>query len=187
MTKQTVSGLIAAVIGMTALALPAAATTMPKVDVQGGRHNFAFGIGGPSASIDFGLTNQFSLGASASLSYLWRRTSTTWYVPRMDVRGVYQFVEGGNHGLSVGAIFGVVGDPSQAFGVGDWGPELGIGLSYPFTSTITGRLNVVGGWGGRLFAAPASGLELAFRLLPTMELAIAANGNGDLLGLRFTF
>lgn len=187
---RRLAGLTAAVVGVMTAAGPAMATTMPKVDVQAGRHTFAFGVGGPSASLDFGITNQLSLGGSASLAYLfraWTPSRSNWYVPRIDLRGVYQFVEGGNHGLSVGAVFGVVGDPSQPFGTGDWGPELGIGLSYPFTSTITGRLNVVGGWGGRLFAAPASGLEVAFRLLPTMELAIAANGNGDILGLRFTF
>jgi hypothetical protein len=191
MTKRLVSGVIATVLGLTAGTLPALATTMPVVAVQAGRNHFSFGVGGPSVSLDFGLSNQFSLGASASLTYLWRRSTTrsAWYVPRMDLRGVYQLVEGGNRGLSVGVIFGVVGDPSEPFASGDWGPELGIGLSYPFTPMITGRANIVGagGWPNRLFAAPAAGLELAFRLLPTMELAIAANGNGDILGLRFTF
>ncbi|MBC7542322.1 MAG: hypothetical protein H7338_06290 [Candidatus Sericytochromatia bacterium] len=185
---------LAAVSAVLICAGTATATTMPKADIQQGRNYFGIGLGGPSLSLDFGLTNKFSLGASASLNYLWRyaggRNAVTgyqWYVPRFDIRGLYQFIEGGSNGLSVAGIFGIVGDPSQAFGSGDWGPELGIGLSYPFTPTITGRANLVAGYGGRFFAAPASGLELAFKLQPNMELAIAANGNGDLLGLRIGF
>ena len=80
----------------------------------------------------------------------------------------------------------IPGCPSAAtVGASNWAS----GLSYPFTPNIIGRANVVGGVGRGLFAAPASGLELAFKLevFPNLELALAFNGYGDILGLRFTF
>lgn len=168
-------------LAISAASLPAYATTMPTADVRAGRHHFSFGLA-PSAAVDFAITDRFSLGGSVGLSYLLRQGRFDF--PTADIRGVYQFIKSP---LAVSGIFGVTGDTRYPFLGQNWGAELGIGLAYPFTPQITGRLNAVAGAGRGLFVAPASGIEVAFKVLPALELALAFNGYGDILGLRFAF
>jgi hypothetical protein len=190
MTKTRLAAVIASVLAAASLPMPVLATTMPTAEVDAGRHHVAIGLS-PAAAVDFAITNQFSLGGSVGLRYLYRGGRVA--PPVADIRGVYQFVEGANRGVSVSGILGVTGDTSQPVLTSAWGVEVGIGLSYPFTPVITGRANLVALVGGgfadvrNLLGAPAAGLELAWRAAPNMELALAFNGYGDVLGLRFTF
>lgn len=169
------------------IALPAAGSTMPRSDF-GGADTRYFGVGfgnGLGVSLDVGLSRQFSLGASIGTGVL-----GYFEASRYDIRAMYAFVPGARRNLSIAGIVGFWGGtsyPAQYI-------EIGLGLSYPFTSVFTGRLNLVvpfygllGGpyynsWGG-----PAGGLELAYKFQAHVEGTIGSNGQGNLLGLKLDF
>lgn len=166
--------------------LPAAASTMPKAEAD--RSSVVIGLG-PSLSFDANLAPNMLLGASVGLPFL---VSGFNGVPaRYDVRLTYEFLQQG--GFSLAGIFGIWGNvrfdnPS----ISRWvGLELGVGLAYKFTPQLTGRLNIVPGFGFPFgtgvadFYPPASGFELAYRFNSNFEGSIGYNGQGDIIGLRF--
>lgn len=187
---MTLKGTIA--LAATCLvALPASASTMPRADIAGkDARYFGLGIGnGLSASVDFGLSKDATLGASLGTGFYQAEYS------RFDIRLLYDFVNGGRRGLSVAGIIGLWGGSrwGQAYSFAP-GIEIGFGLAYPFTRQVTGRLNLVvpyygltGGPYYDLFGGPSGGVELAYKFQPHVEGTIGSNGQGNLLGLKLNF
>lgn len=166
--------------------MPASASTMPKAEAD--RSSVAIGLG-PSVSFDALLAPHLTLGASVGLPFL---VSGFNGVPgRYDVRLTYEFLQEG--AFSLAGVFGLWGNvrfdnPS----VSRWiGLELGVALSYRFTPQLTGRLNIVPGFGFPFgtgvadFYPPAGGFELAYKFNPNFEGTLGYNGQGDIIGLRF--
>jgi hypothetical protein len=167
----------------------AEASTMPKAEVDHSAFVFALG---PSLAFDFKLAPQVSLGASLGLPFLVEGFNNG-VNSRYDVRVVYRFLQQG--GFSLSGIFGVWGSANFSnTTLSRWvGLELGLGLAYKFTPQLTGRLNIAGGYnffGSRLgfsdFYPPASGFELGYKFSPSLEGTLGYNGQGDILGLRWT-
>lgn len=179
----------AIVLGVLSLSLPAVASTMPKADFQPGHNNLGLGIGqGLSASLDFPLNSKVSLGGS--LGYLPGPLSSVF-----DVRGLYKFVPGGSHQVTIDGILGVVGYSAYPGLTYPFGLEVGVGLAYPFTSKFTGRLNLLVPYNGGFnqtyyegtFFGPAGGIELGYHFNPRFEGTIGLNGLGNFLGLNYSF
>jgi hypothetical protein len=159
--------------------LPAQASSMPKADFA--RPNLGIGLGnGVSVSVDFPVSREFSLGASVGF-------------PRfnsggVDVRGLYKLLQGHSDSrLDLDLLLGV-----QAFGLGSnvpaFAPFAGVALAYPFTSRLTGRLNLAYALESVYsFYDQPSGIELGYRFTPTLEGTIGASGRGDVLGLNLAF
>lgn len=164
----------------------AKASTMPKAEVD--RSSISVGFG-PSVSLESKIGPMTSLGGSLGLPFL----VDGGVSGRYDLRLTHRFLQQ-NH-FSLSGIFGVWGnarfdDPSRSRYVG---LELGVGLAYQFTPQLAGRLNLVPGltfpFGpGRVvdYYAPAGGFELAYRFNSGLEGTLGYNGQGDVLGLRFT-
>ena len=164
----------------------AQASTMPKAEVD--RSSISIGLG-PSFSIDSKLGPATSLGGSLGLPFLVEGGNSGRY----DIRVTHRFLRQGAFSLS--GIFGVWGNlrfdrPERSRYLG---LELGVGMAYAFTPQLTGRLNIVPGFAfpfgeGRFtdFYPPAGGFELAYRFNSGIEGTIGYNGQGDILGLRFT-
>jgi len=164
----------------------AEASTMPKAEVD--RSSISIGIG-PSVSIDGKIGPVTSLGGSLGLPFLVDGGSSGRY----DIRLTHKFLQQNRFSLS--GIFGVWGnvrfdEPSRSRYVG---LELGLGMAYQFTPQLTGRLNLVPGFTfpfspGRVvdYYPPAGGFELAYRFNSGLEGTLGYNGQGDILGLRFT-
>ena len=168
-------------------ALPAAASTMPRADFGGiNARYFGIGIGnGLGVSLDVALNRQFSLGGSIGSGVL-----GTIEANRYDIRGLYAFVPGGRRNLSIAGILGLWGGTSYSTQY----LEVGVGLAYPFTPLLTGRLNLVVPFYGLLagpyyntWGGPAGGIELAYKFQPHLEGTIGSNGQGNLLGLKLDF
>jgi len=151
------------------------------------------GIGiGPTISVDFKLSPQMSLGASFG-SPFYRGKFFGFEGGRYDIRLLYKFVQEGKFSLS--GLIGAAGDPvfngENKYSLA--GMEIGVALSYEFTSKLTGRLNLVSGlplmsWNDSLgYLAPAAGIELGYKFTPTIEGTIGGNGQGDFLGLNIYF
>lgn len=162
------------------------ASTMPKAEVD--RSSVSIGLG-PSVSLDSKIGPVTSLGGSLGLPFL----VDGGVSGRYDIRLTHKFLQQNRFSLS--GIFGVWGnarfdEPSRSRYVG---LELGLGLAYQFTPQLTGRLNLVPGltfpFGpGRVvdYYPPAGGFELAYRFNSGLEGTLGYNGQGDILGLRFT-
>lgn len=186
--------LLGSLLGL-AIALPAAASTMPRADMAGHDDRY-FGVGignGLSVSLDAPLNRQLTLGGSIGTGVLWDNT-----LARYDVRAVYDFVNGGRRNLSIAGILGVWGtNPPfiNPYGTQGWPVlEVGFGLAYPFTRRLTGRLNLIVPYYGSIagpyyyfFSGPAGGAELAYAFTPAVEGTIGVNGQGNLLGLKMNF
>jgi len=169
---------------LLASSVPAMASSLPVAEAD--HTSISIGLG-PSVSFDANIAPRLLLGGSLGLPFLVSGSS----FGRYDVRLDYKFLQTGAFSLS--GIFGVWGsvnfvNPSLSH----WaGLELGVGLAYHFTPQLTGRLNIVPGFGFPLgtgvadFYPPAGGFELAYRFTPTFEGSIGYNGQGDILGLRF--
>lgn len=177
--------LLCAVAAMQPLS-QAKASTMPKAEVD--RSSISIGLG-PSVSLDSKIGPMTSLGGSLGLPFL----VDGGVSGRYDLRLTHRFLKQNNFSLS--GIVGVWGNarfdkPASSRYVG---LELGLGLAYQFTPQLTGRLNLVPGltfpFGpGRVadYYPPAGGFELAYRFNRDLEGTLGYNGQGDILGLRFT-
>ncbi len=176
-------------LAATALLLPtfsATASTMPKPEVD--RSSISLGLG-PSFSIDGKIGPATSLGGSLGLPFLVEGGNSGRY----DIRVTHRFLSQNRFTLS--GIFGVWGNlrfdrPERSRYAG---LELGVGLAYQFTPQLAGRLNIVPGiafpfGSGRIvdYYPPAGGFELAYRFNNGLEGTLGYNGQGDILGLRFT-
>jgi hypothetical protein len=180
--KRNILTLTAACIATMALSAPALASSMPKADF--GRSNtLGLGVGnGVSLSIDFPVSGDLSLGGALSAQGFVSNTA--------DLRLLYKLMPGGTGRLHLDLLGGV-----QIYGprfgqFTSFDPFIGVALAYPFTSRLTGRLNVAGAFntGGLGFnGTRASGIELAYEFSPNLEGTIGANGRGDFLGLKFGF
>lgn len=169
---------------LLASTVPALASSLPVAEAD--RTSLSIGLG-PSLAFDANIAPRMLLGGSVGLPFLVSGSSSGRY----DVRLSYKFLQEGAFSLS--GIFGVWGsvnfvNPS----ISRWaGLELGVGLSYRFTPQLTGRLNIVPGFGFPLgtgvadFYPPAGGFELAYRFSNSFEGSIGYNGQGDIIGLRF--
>ena len=166
------------------LGAPALASSLPVAEAD--RTSISIGFG-PSVAFDANIAPHMLLGGSIGLPFLVSGTESGRY----DVRVTYEFLQQG--AFSLAGIFGVWGSvnfvtPSFSRWVG---LELGVGLAYRFTPQLTGRLNIVPGFGFpfgagfRDFYPPAGGFELAYRFTPGFEGSLGYNGQGDILGLRF--
>ena len=179
--KRTALTLAAAVLALGATALPAQASSMPKADFD--RNTLGLGLGnGFSLSLDFPVNRELSLGGSIS--------APGFVSNNFDLRLLYKLLNGGRSNLTLALLAGV-----QAYGprfgtISTYQPMVGVGLAYPFTSQLTGRLNLVAGFGGGAFGLTSmgpSGIELGYRFTPNLEGTIGANGRGDFIGLKFAF
>jgi hypothetical protein len=188
--KKIHYSLAALVLAATCLlASPVQASSMPKAEVD--HSSFVFAIG-PSVALDFKLAPQVSLGGSLGLPFLVQGFNNG-VNGRYDVRVMYRFLQ--QSGFSLSGIFGVWGSANFAdTTLSRWaGLELGLGLAYKFTPELTGRLNLVGGYNffGKGFGfsdyyPPASGFELGYKFNSGLEGTLGYNGQGDILGLRWT-
>jgi len=165
----------------------AEASTMPKAEAN--RSSIAIGLG-PSFSFDALLAPNLTLGGSVGLPFLVEGGDRV--TGRYDIRLTHKFLQQGAFSLS--GIFGVWGNVRfDDVNRSRWaGLELGVGMAYRFTPQLTGRLNIVPGFGfpfgsvrGVDYYPPASGFELAYQFTPTFEGTLGYNGQGDVLGLRF--
>lgn len=176
-----------------AVALPAAASTLPRADIQRpDMRTFGLGLGHAlSVSADVALNERLTLGASLG-SGLWNDPEPYRY----DVRAVYGLVSGGRTGLSIAAILGLWGGTTfrNPYNLGNLPvPEVGFGLSYPFMDFVA-RLNLIVPYYGQIagpyyymFGGPSGGLELGYRVRPYMEATLGINGQGNYLGLKLDF
>lgn len=149
---------------------PAMASTMPKADF-GGSPTLGLGVGyGVGVSIDAPVSPMLSLGIAGHFN----RFSQVYG----DARLLYKLLHGGG-GLTLDLLGGV------GYGVGVSGvdPFIGVALAYPFTSRLTGRLNI--GINPLAYTSySASGIELGYKFSNTLEGTIGANGLNDFLGLK---
>lgn len=178
--KRTALALATTALALGVAALPAQASSMPKADFD--RNTFGLGLGnGVSLSLDFPINRDLSLGGSLS--------APGFVASNFDFRLLYKLLHGGRSNLTLALLAGV-----QAYGprfgtISGYAPMIGVGLAYPFTPQLTGRLNVVAGFGGiwGWNSLGPSGIELAYRFTPSLEGTIGANGRGDFLGLKLSF
>ncbi len=154
--------------------------SIPDADIHRGVNQSGFGmISGAYGHADFGISERSAVGA-----YIGTDPSDL-YFSDFDGRDnrfgsntlvgghyMYQFVEGDRDVPSVAGIFGAFANR------GGMRPELGIGMSYPFSYRLTGRANVVYG--------PSWGFEMGYRFTPAVEGTIGVTGMG-LIGLGFRF
>lgn len=176
-----------------AMALPAAASTLPRADLHGpDMRTFGLGLGHAlSVSADIALSPRLTLGASLG-SGLWNDPEPYRY----DVRAVYALVSGGRTSLSIAAILGLWGATTfkNPYNLGNLPvPEVGFGISYPFSDFVA-RLNLIVPYYGQIagpyfymFGGPSGGLELGYRVRPYMEATLGTNGQGNYLGLKLDF
>lgn len=180
-----------------ALAAPAMASTLPEADFTYGQRVLGLGIGqGISGSVDVPISRQVSLGGAIGIP--------AFALSEFDVRGLYKFVDGGRKGFTLDGILGVLGATALYPGAPPANLEVGIGMAYPFTDKIIGRVNLVivpflfGNNGNAgfvanpafyngIFAGPSGGLEVAYRFTPRLEGTLGENGLGNLLGLKYAF
>lgn len=173
---------LAAVAAAVSLSTPAFASSMPKADFGRG-NTLGLGLGnGVSLSLDFPVGGMLSLGGAVSAQSFSSNT--------IDLRLLYKLVHGGRDRLFLDLLGGVqfYGPTFGNFSVVS--PFIGVALAYPFTSRLTGRLNVAAsfGTGGAGFnGTRASGLELAYEFTPNLEGTLGYNGRGDVIGLKFSF
>lgn len=186
---------VATVAMLGALALPAAASTLPRADITG-RDMRYFGLGVGHAlgvSADVAMGPQWTLGASLGSGF-WN----DWEPYRYDARAVYSFVNGGRTGLSIAGILGLWGGTGQfqnPYGLGRAPvPEVGFGLAYPFTPDLVARLNLIVPYYGQIpgpyfymFGGPSGGLEVGYRVRPYLEATVGVNGQGSYLGTKLDF
>ena len=174
---------LAALAATMAFSAPAFASSMPKADF--GRSNtLGLGVGnGISFSLDFPLSRALSLGGALSAQSFSANT--------IDLRLLYKLIPGGRERVFLDLLGGVQVYGPRFGSFTNFYPFLGVALAYPFTSRLTGRLNVAA-----TFATSgpfdwrdtrASGIELAYEFTPSLEGTIGANGRGDFLGLKFSF
>lgn len=185
---------LATVACLGAFALPANASTLPRADITSrDMRYFGLGVGHAlSVSADVALGPQWTLGASLG-SGLWNDPEPYRY----DVRTVYSLVNGGRAGLSIAAILGLWGGGAfqNPYNLGNLPvPEVGFGLSYPFTRDFVGRLNLIVPYYGQIpgpyfymFGGPSGGAEVGYRVRPYMEATVGVNGQGNYLGLKLDF
>jgi opacity protein-like surface antigen len=170
---------LAASLMSLAMAGPAFASSMPKADF-GRANTFGLGVGySASISLDFPVGGNLSLGGAF--------TFQSFRSNIIDLRLMYKLLSGKP---SLGLLGGVqLSGPSLGnFSV--YTPFIGVGLAYPFTNKLTGRLNLaaaIGVGGGAFSGTTASGIELAYEFTPQLEGTIGANGRGDFLGLKLSF
>lgn len=183
--------LILAALATGVLATPALASTLPQADFPANRRLLGIGAGSDnvSVSLDVPLSTALSIGGSVNLPGVGIGTSRLIY----DVRGLYQFIDGGRRNLSIAGILGFWGTHWYGGGFTN-NLELGFGLAYPFTQQITGRLNLIVPYYGILegpyyftLGGPAAGLEIAYLFNPQIEGTLGVNGQGGLLGLNIRF
>lgn len=186
---------LATVVFLGALALPAAASTLPRADITS-RDMRYFGLGAGhalSVSADAAMGPQWTLGASLGSGFWNDRESY-----RYDVRAVYSFVNGGRTGLSIAGILGLWGGAQEFQNPYHLGkipvPEVGFGLAYPFSGDFVVRLNLIVPYYGQIpgpyfymFGGPSGGLELGYRVRPYMEATVGINGQGNYLGMKLDF
>lgn len=178
--KRTALALAATVLALGATALPAQASSMPKADFD--RNTLGLGLGnGVSLSLDFPVNRDLSLGGSLS--------APGFAAGNFDLRLLYKLIKGGRSNLTLALLAGVQAYGARFGTITSYQPMVGVGLAYPFTSQLTGRLNLVAGFGGAfgLTSLGPSGIELGYRFTPNLEGTIGANGRGDFLGLKFAF
>lgn len=164
-------------------ALPASASSLLAADLS--RNTFGLGVGdGVSLSLDFPLSSRFSLGGSLNAGGFFINRSTTW-IGNFDLRGQYQLIE--RSPLTLSIIAGVAAYAPGFVNPG-FAPFVGVGLAYPFTRQLTGRLNLLAGFGpGGFYANSPYGFELAYKFTPAIEGTLGYNGRGDVLGLKIGF
>lgn len=157
-----------------------AVAAIPDADIHRGVNTAGFGmIDGVFGRADFALDDRSAVGGYFGADpngFAFRDFDAGEQPFRSDalVGGhyMYKFVEGTRRTPSVSGIFGAFADRRELR------PELGVALSHPFSERITGRANVVYG--------PSWGVEVGYRLSPTVEGTIGVTGLG-LLGLGFRF
>jgi len=172
--------------------VPCFASSLPGAELSGN----IWGIGMPvSLSADFKINPKMTVGLSVGLPIYHYQT---FGIGRYDLRFMYLFSN--ENSLSIAGIIGAWGDtdilrPDTGNHYSPIGLEIGLALSYPFTSKLTGRLNIVAGlpllaWGGQSafgYFPPAGGIELGYKFSDSIEGTIGVTGQGDLLGLRIGF
>lgn len=169
------------VTAVLASAAPALASSLPKADIS--RPTLGLGLGnGASLSLDFPVTRELSLGGGLG--------APSFRSGSLDLRLLYNLMRGGRERVYLSLLAGAqfYGPTFGSFGT----PEamIGVALAYPFTSQLTGRLNVVAGLGTAgigLTTMRPSGLELGYKFTPTLEGTLGYNGRGDVIGLKFGF
>jgi hypothetical protein len=149
---------------------PVLASTMPKADF-GGSPTLGLGVGyGVGVSIDAPVSPQLSLGIAGHFNQFRNVYG--------DARLLYKLLHGGG-GLTLDLLAGA----GYGIGFGSLDPFVGVALAYPFTSRLTGRLNI--GINPLAYTSySASGIELGYKFSNTLEGTIGANGLNDFLGLK---
>lgn len=178
---------LAAVTALWASA-PAQASTLPGADFAPDTRTLGVGVGyGGGLAFDWSVGKGLMAGFSAA-----RLTAPLGN--RVDVRLLYQFIDGGRNGLSIAGIVGLWADTGFSGSPFPFLPPIegGFGLAYPITQQLTARLNLVVPLFSPLrafdvFGGPAAGLEMGYRFQPNFEGTLGLNGQGNLLGLRLNF
>lgn len=179
-------------------AAPAMASSLPQADLDKPRLGVGVGTGlgwrpGGSLAVDVPLGD--AIGAGLALQTTFTGATT------IDARASYRFVDGSRESPAIAAIAGVWGvvggaGPDARFtGPVPLAPSIGFGMAYEPLDKLTLRLNLAY---SPLFAygteqlvfiggPPTSGVEVAYEVLPGVEATLGLNGNGDVLGLNYTF
>ena len=193
---KTAFAAVAGLLSALAVAAPAAASSLPRVDF-GTEPILGLGLGanqglsvGGSLSLDVPLGTRWMAGASVGSSLA---RSITY-----DVRAVYRLVDGGPETPAIGVIVGLWGAPgAPGFQLpGGVAPLVGFGLGYSINDQFDVRLNLsyspFFNYGSGEFLTfiggpPLAGLEVGYRLAPGLEATLGINGRGDFVGLAYTF
>ena len=179
---------MAAAFALWGLGGPADASLLPGADFDSEGRTLGLGIGyGGGLSLDWGLGKGILAGISAA--QLMAPLGS-----RVDIRMLYQFIDGERKGLSIAGIIGLWADTGFTGSPFPFMPPLegGFGIAYPLTPGLTARLNlVVPLFAPRrpfdAFGGPAPGLEMGYRFRPNLEGTLGLNGQGNLVGVRLGF
>ncbi|HEY9842197.1 MAG: hypothetical protein ACAI44_11420 [Candidatus Sericytochromatia bacterium] len=170
-----------------ALLTPALASTMPAAD----RLQSGLSLGsGPALGAQLNLDSRWQLGASFAVPFYFFQDFGTM---RYGAYGLCRLLS--QDGFFMAGVAGLYGD----FSLSDpdryspLGLQLGAAFAYQLNRQLTLRLNLVPGVSLRLppngwvVFPPAGGAEIGWRWNDSFELSLGYNGNGDILGLNWTF
>lgn len=169
-----------AVIATLTLASRPVHASIPDAEIQNRVNQGGVGmISGVYGHADFGLSDRSAVGLYAGVD-----PNDVYFADfesgddRFDSDAVvgghymYQFLEAEENAPNISGIFGAFANR------GGLRPELGIALSYPFSSRWRGRANIVYG--------PSWGFEAAYQFNRQVEGTIGITGMG-LIGVGFRF
>jgi hypothetical protein len=159
------------------LAGPAAASTLPPLDI--GTRPIVSAGGGQSLNLGFDtpVDDRLALGASIG--------SRTFVGAHAGVRATYRMLSSGRDPLTVSGVLGAQASGPAFQNLTAVAPVVGLAGAWPLAPAWTLQAYAVFALYGADQLRPA-GVEVSYRVEPRLELTLGYNGRGDVIGLRWT-